>query len=151
MSAFFIKQAEKSDLKIILELQYLAYQSEALLCGNFNIPPLTQTLEELEKEFEESLILKTLDPHHTIIASIRAREDKETVFIGKLIVHPLHQGQGLGTQLLLEIEKRFPFKKYSLFTSSQSIRNIRLYEKLGYQIVKKIKTTDLLTFVYLEK
>lgn len=32
-------QANKADLKKILELQYLAFQSEAIVINNFSIPP----------------------------------------------------------------------------------------------------------------
>mgnify|MGYP002520345010 FL=1 len=42
-----IKKAEKKDLKEILALQYLAYQSEAKLFGSMDIPPLKQTIEEV--------------------------------------------------------------------------------------------------------
>ena len=48
-----ILRADKEDLKEILELQYLAYQSEAALFGGKKIPPLTETLEELEAEYEQ--------------------------------------------------------------------------------------------------
>jgi hypothetical protein len=43
-----ITKAEKSDLQQILDLQYLAYQSEARLLDDFTIPPLKQTLAEVE-------------------------------------------------------------------------------------------------------
>ena len=46
-------RADIQDLPKILELQYLAYQSEAALFGDPNIPPLTETLEELEDLFKE--------------------------------------------------------------------------------------------------
>ena len=42
-----IKKAQKEDLEEILKLQYLAYQSEAKLFGNMDIPPLKQTIEEV--------------------------------------------------------------------------------------------------------
>lgn len=42
-----IIRAVKEDLQEILDLQYLAYQSEAKLLNNYNIPPLNQALEEL--------------------------------------------------------------------------------------------------------
>jgi acetyltransferase family protein len=35
-----IKKAQKEDLEEILKLQYLAYQSEAKLFGDIDIPPL---------------------------------------------------------------------------------------------------------------
>ncbi len=37
-----ICHAEAEDLPAILELQYLAYRSEAELLGNWDIPPLKQ-------------------------------------------------------------------------------------------------------------
>ena len=44
MKSFSIIRAEAEDLESILQLQYLAYQSEALLLGDEDIPPLRQTL-----------------------------------------------------------------------------------------------------------
>ena len=46
-----IKKAQKEDLEEILKLQYLAYQSEARLFDNMDIPPLKQTIEEIYEEF----------------------------------------------------------------------------------------------------
>ncbi len=43
--------ADPEDLKTILELQYLAYQSEAKLLNTTSIPPLQETLNVLEVEF----------------------------------------------------------------------------------------------------
>ncbi len=42
-----ILKAQLEDLYSILQLQYVAYQSAALLYNNFTIHPLTQTLDEL--------------------------------------------------------------------------------------------------------
>ena len=53
-----ISRATKEDLPAILALQYLAYQSEAILLQNFSIPPLKQTLADLEAEFERGVVLK---------------------------------------------------------------------------------------------
>lgn len=39
-----IVKADREDLDEILRLQYLAYQSEAALLGNMDIPPLKQTI-----------------------------------------------------------------------------------------------------------
>ena len=56
-----IKKAQKEDLEKILGLQYLAYQSEAKLFGNMDIPPLKQTIEEVYDEFQKGTILKAVD------------------------------------------------------------------------------------------
>lgn len=100
-----IKKAQKEDLEEILKLQYLAYQSEAKLFGNMDIPPLKQTIEEVYDEFQKGAILKAVGDGGVIIGSVRAFCDSGTVYIGKLMLHPSKQGQGIGTQLLLEMEK----------------------------------------------
>lgn len=146
-----IIKAEHSDLREILQLQYLAYQSEADLFGSRDIPPLKQTLDEIVEEFDRGLILKMVDDKNTIIGSVRAQERDGTVYIGKLMVHPDHRNKGCGTRLLTEIEKCFPDKRYELFTSTRSLDNIRLYQKLGYSIFARKAVNDELEFVYMEK
>ena len=146
-----IKKAQKEDLEKILELQYLAYQSEAKLFGNMDIPPLKQTIEELYNEFQKGTILKALDDIGVIIGSVRAYQENGTVYIGKLMVHPKMQRKGIGTKLLLEIEREYPNQRYELFTSTKSISNIRLYERLGYKIFKEEAVSQELQFVYLQK
>lgn len=147
-----IIKAEKNDLQKILDLQYLAYQSEAKLFSNPNIPPLKQTLAEVESEYEKGVVLKAVDENN-IIGSVRAYydNDTDTVYIGKLMVLPEKQGQGIGTQLLVAIENEYPQQRYELFTSSKSKKNIELYEKSGYKIFREKQISDELKFVYMEK
>lgn len=146
-----ICKATKEDLPQILDLQYLAYQSEAEYLNNYNIPPLKQTLDELEEEFENKIILKAISDENKIIGSVRGNLQDNTVYIGKLMVHPDYRNIGLGSKLLLEIENYFPKSRYELFTSTQSAHNIRLYEEVGYVAFDQRKVDDKLTFVYLEK
>lgn len=146
-----IVSADQQDLQEILDLQYLAYQSEAKLLDNFFIPPLTQTLPEAQQEYEKGYFLKTVNEDSIIIGSVRAYSQNDTLYIGKLIVHPDFQGHGIGTKLLSEMERKYPHKRYELFTSSKSTRNIKLYERLGYSVFKKECISDELIFTYLCK
>lgn len=146
-----IEKAEREDLQDILDLQYLAYQSEARLFNNMDIPPLKQTLEDVFNEYKKGIILKALDEKGKIIGSVRGCLEDGTVYIGKLMVHPQDQGRGIGTKLLLSIEKEFPGYRYELFTSTKSKRNIKLYEKLGYKVFSEKNISEELRFVYLEK
>ena len=145
-----ILKAVQDDLQEILALQYLAYQSEAALFGNKDIPPLKETIKELTEEFNKGTILKLVEDGK-IIGSVRAYAKNRTAYIGKLMVHPDHRCKGYGTLLLNEIEKCFPDCRFELFTSTRSEDNIRLYKKLGYMIFDTKKITDELVFVYLEK
>ncbi len=146
-----IIQAKRDDLRDILDLQYLAYQSEAEIYNDYNIPPLKQTLDEVEREFDKGIILKATDESGNIIGSVRAFCENGSVYIGKLIVHPKRQRQGIGTALLSAIEAHYPNQRYELFTGSKSVKNIALYKRSGYKIFTVKKIDDGLEFVYLEK
>ena len=146
-----IVKAEYNDLTEILNLQYLAYQSEADLFGTRDIPPLKQTLDEVIEEYNQGIILKLIDENNLIIGSIRAKEKDGTVYIGKLMVHPDYRCKGYGSRMLNEIEAYFPETRYELFTSTRSVDNIRLYSKMGYKEFKQESLSDELIFIYMEK
>lgn len=150
MEHFEIKRVERDDLQEILDLQYLAYQSEADLFGTQDIPPLKQTIEEVVEEYNNGVVLK-IENENKIIGSVRVRCEGGTAYIGKLIVHPQYRRKGLGKSMLNEVEVIFPHCRYELFTSTLSLDNIRLYESVGYTEYKREKVNDKLTFVYLEK
>ena len=146
-----VEKATISDAEEILSLQKLAYQSEAEIYNDFNIPPLVQTLEEIKKDFGIQFLLKAV-MDEKIIASVRAHTKEGTCYIGRLIVHPDFQNQGIGTKLMYEIEKIFSTcQRFELFTGARSERNLYLYQKLGYKIFKTARITDQTTIVYLEK
>ena len=146
-----IVKAEYEDLGEILELQYLAYQSEAALFGTQDIPPLKQTLDEVIGEFKAGVILKLVLDDGTIIGSVRAREAGGSVAIGKLMVHPEYRHRGYGTELLHEIEACFPGKRFELFTSTRSEANLRMYQRNGYRVFDRKPVKGDLVFLYLEK
>ena len=50
-----ILKAQPEDLGVILALQYRAYRSEARLLNDDKIPPLMQTLGDVEKEYREAV------------------------------------------------------------------------------------------------
>lgn len=146
-----ITKAAYDDLAEILQLQYLAYLSEAVLHNNFSIPPLRQNLTEIQDEYRKGIFLKACDANGTIVGSVRGHSRDGTLFIGKLMVHPEHQGAGLGSSLLLAMENTQPKLRYELFTSKASVRNLRLYQRQGYREFMEKEIAPGLTFIYLYK
>lgn len=146
-----ITQADINDAEEILKLQKIAYQSEAKLYNDYTIPPLIQTLEEISEQFSNYTFLKAIQDGN-IIGSVRAYVENSTCYIGRLIVQPDAQGRGIGTELMYEIERVFSeCKRYELFTGDKSEKNIRFYERLGYQIFETERVSDKLTLVFMEK
>ncbi|MEU6949400.1 MULTISPECIES: GNAT family N-acetyltransferase [unclassified Streptomyces] len=152
-----ISAADAQDAEHILKLQYLCYQSEAELYGDYSIEPLTQTLDALRAELAQghALVARLGDE---IVASVRGRVDEAgTVRIAKLIVHPRMQRHGLGGRLLDAIEGHFAAdpaptaKRFQLFTGHRSERNLRLYRSKGYEQVAAREIGPRLTLVTLEK
>lgn len=146
-----IELASIEDSEEILELQKLAYISEAEIIDDFTIPPLHQTLEEIRSEFNQQVFLK-VDVENKIIGSVRCYLKEGTCHIGKLIVHPDFQNCGIGTNLLGAAENQFPdAKRYELFTGYKSAKNLHIYKKCGYQRFKGQVISDKLTLLFLEK
>jgi len=144
-------RATLADLPAILELQRWAFQSEAVLVGDPAIPPLTQTLEQLERELEQRIFLK-LEQSGNLVASVRGNRDESGwAHIGRLMVHPLSRGEGLGSSLMREMEHELsPCVGYRIFTSALGTSNIRLYEYLGYCISSR-ERVGALEMVFLTK
>jgi ribosomal protein S18 acetylase RimI-like enzyme len=146
-----ITRAFSEDMTTILELQKLAYQSEAQLYNDFSIPPLVQTLDELRNDFFRKLFLK-IQIEGKIVGSVRGYQAGDTCYIERLIVHPDYQGQGIGTVLMEQIELCFcQARRFELFTGHNSKRNIHLYERLGYSIFKSEEINKTLSFLFMEK
>lgn len=147
-----ISKAERADLKEIFALQKIAYLSEGKLHNNYNIQPLTQTFEEVEKEFSLGTFLKAVDEESgKIVGSVRGFPKDGTLKIGKLMVHPDFQNKGIGKQLLNGIEKVFPDMRYDLFTALKSNKNISIYTKNGYKQYKTEMMPDGVEIIFLEK
>jgi len=145
-----ISKAIRSDLPNILKLQYDAYQSEAQIYQEI-IPPLKQTLSELEEEHNKGIILKVSN-NDEIVGSVRALIQDRVCIIGKLIVKPEFQNQGIGKRLMKEIEENYSqVKRKELFTGHKSAKNIELYKRLGYEKYKEEEVNEKLKLIYMYK
>ncbi|MBI4962819.1 MAG: GNAT family N-acetyltransferase [Desulfomonile tiedjei] len=150
-NAALIFRATDGDAEAILALQHLAYRSEAELYDDFEMLPLTQTIEDLKESYGTHVFLKAVADGR-IAGSVRAEFQNGTCRIGRLIVHPDFQGNGIGTQLMERIEAFFGTAgRYELFTGHRSFRNLRLYQRLGYREFSRQAVSDKVTLVFMEK
>lgn len=145
-----IAPATESDLEVILTLQKLAYRSEAERYNDFDLPPLHQTLAEIQADFARMTFFKATAGER-IVGSVRGYVKDGTCYIGRLIVHPDVQGQGIGTLLMQTLEQHFSTaRRLELFTGHKSEPALHLYHKLGYREFKR-QDMPTHTIVFLEK
>ncbi|MFC4007487.1 GNAT family N-acetyltransferase [Nonomuraea purpurea] len=146
-----IERAVAADAGEILTLQRAAYLSEAQLYGDPYIPPLVESLEQIRKVIETAVVLKTLDGGR-IVGAVRGQLSGTTCLVGRLVVVPDKQGQGLGTALLRALHEAVPeATAFDLFTGHLSGPNLTLYRRLGYRETSRERMDDHLTLVHLRR
>ncbi len=146
-----IETADIDDAEEILQLQRQAFQSQAEFYNDHKIPPLIETLDELKILFKNHTFLKATI-NGKILGSVRASLNNGTCHIGRLVVDPKFQNQGIGAKLLAEIERKCAdCRRFELFTGAKSTKNIHLYEKAGYKAFKTMVVSDKLSLICLEK
>ncbi|MFI5620100.1 GNAT family N-acetyltransferase [Streptomyces sp. NPDC051567] len=150
-----ISAAAAEDAEQIFKLQYLAFQREAELYGNYLIQPLTQSLDSLKGELAADTVL-VARLGHEVVGTVRGSVDEDgTGSIGKLCVHPRLQGHGLGARLLRAVEEALTghagTTRFRLHTGHKSESNLRLYRRAGYSQVGGRTASDGVRLVILEK
>lgn len=145
-----ILPVEPADVGEILTLQRAAYVTEAQRYADPFLPPLVESLEEAAKALTGGWPAFKAVLGHRIVGAVRCHLEDRTMHIGRLIVAPDQQGKGIGTALLAAIEAAGHglVDRYALFTGDRSTATIRLYERLGYTLVRHEETKGL---VHLEK
>ncbi|MBA4370515.1 MAG: GNAT family N-acetyltransferase [Coriobacteriaceae bacterium] len=150
-----IRTATASDLPGILVVQRNAFSRVARAFGLAadGLPPLTETLEDLERlAAEGTLFVVALAADGRITGSVRGTPRDDTVEVGRLVVEDGFEGLGLGTALMEALESAFPdAARFELFTGAEAERPLRLYARLGYRIYDRRQVAPGLELVWLEK
>ncbi|MFF8596177.1 GNAT family N-acetyltransferase [Streptomyces sp. NPDC015220] len=150
-----ISAATEQDAEQIFKLQYLCFQSEAALYGNYRIGPLVQSLDSVRQEVAGDCVF-VARLGEEVVGSVRGRVAEDgSAAIGKLCVHPRLQGHGIGARLLRAVETALADElgvtRFRLFTGHRSEGNLRLYRRVGYQTVGTSQGADGVPMIILEK
>ncbi|MCL6106540.1 MAG: GNAT family N-acetyltransferase [Actinobacteria bacterium] len=136
--------ATKKDLGAILRLQKTAFEAVAAEYGDWDMPPMTQTQDQIESDYRDGYVFFKATDGQKIVGSIRGVLGQDEVCkIAKLVVLPEYQKNGIGLTLIHEIEAYFSAcKEYQIFTGDKSTHVIRMYEQLGYKAFKNERHSD---------
>ena len=135
-----LRAAVPADAGEIFTLQLACWVQEMHDNPGVEIPALHETLDDLRAWLPDWTVL-VLHREGRLVGAARARREDDAWDIGRLMVVPDLQGQGLGKFLLTEIEQAAPddVTSYSLFTGAGSLRNQRMYKRAGYRLRGEIE------------
>ncbi|KJK34094.1 acetyltransferase [Streptomyces variegatus] len=150
-----ISAATEQDAEQIFRLQYLCFQPEAALYGNYRIDPLVQTLDSVREEVTRDCVF-VARLGEEVVGSVRGSVTEDgAAAIGKLCVHPRLQGHGIGARLLRAAETALAGQRgatrFRLHTGHRNEGNLRLYRKVGYETVGTSQGADGIPMIVLEK
>jgi tRNA (guanine37-N1)-methyltransferase len=131
-----ILPATAADAGELYTLQRACWLQELEANPGVVIPALAESLDD---------VVAGLEVHHTwtvrragrLVGSVRARLTNGGGWdLGRLMVAPDLQGQGLGRLLLEHAEAAAPAQAttYVLFTGARSTANLRMYKRAGYRL-----------------
>ncbi|TWV33556.1 GNAT family N-acetyltransferase [Streptomyces misionensis] len=150
-----ISVATEQDAEQIFRLQYLCFQSEAALYGNYRIDPLVETLDAVREEIASDCVF-VARLGDEVVGAVRGKVTEDgAAAIARLCVHPRLQGHGIGARLLRAAESALAGERgatlFRLETGHRSEGNLRLYRRVGYEAVGRAKGTDGVDLIILEK
>ncbi len=142
LEGLVITPAQPSDAGELLTVQRAAFLSEARLNGTLELPPLTETLDELTASIENETVLVARLRGRLVAAVRGAPEPEQRWYIGRLVVAPDLQRQGIGSLMMDWIEGIAPPETtaFRLIAGAGSIPTQGFYRRRGYVEVEP--TTD---------
>lgn len=146
-----ILPAVVADAPLILLIQQRAFAAEARLCGDWQIPPLTETVEMVREHIKTATVLAAWQGD-CLVGSIRGLASGETCLVRALSIDPDLQGKGIGSQLLAAIEQAHPrVARFELLTNDIMESNVRFYQRHGYKLMGKRIHSEKITLAFMTK
>ncbi|MEU6265784.1 GNAT family N-acetyltransferase [Saccharopolyspora shandongensis] len=124
------------DLAELVVLQRCCWVSEAIGNNTLDVPALHETHDQV-LAWAQSWTTLVVRRGGRLVAAVRGRMEGEQDWqVGRLMVAPDLAGNGIGSALLALIEAQAPtsVRRFVLFTGGTSQRNIRTYQRAGYQL-----------------
>ncbi|MGO2519732.1 MAG: GNAT family N-acetyltransferase [Microbacterium sp.] len=145
-----LSRISPDDAGEVLTVQRAAFVSEALIYGTADMPPLTQTLEQVRAELAEAdgWVARI---ENRLVGAIRVRQTDDLLLVGRIAIAPDVQGSGIGRALLEAAEADSSAPEAELFTGSLSEANVHLYESCGYRITDRVDQGDGTSQLFMRK
>ena len=146
-----ILRAEPEDADAMLAIQKRSFEAEARAVQDWDIPPMTETLESVLEHIESACVLKAVDEGR-VVGSIRGNFRGTVCSIHRLSVDQAYRGNGLGSALLRAIEQAHPEASgFELTTNAAMEANVRFYLRHGYRVEAHVRYAETIMLVQMAK
>lgn len=132
----------------ILKVQIPSYRIEADIIGYYDIPPLKDTVEHIQK-CQETFYGYIIEEELCGVISFKV--NKGVVDIHRLIVHPNHFRKGIAQHLLDHILGSKDYVAMKVSTGSKNTPAVQFYYKNGFQKIEEIVVDESLSISCFEK
>jgi ribosomal protein S18 acetylase RimI-like enzyme len=135
----------------ILAIQKRAFEREARLCDDWEIPPMTETLEAVLEHIVSATVLTAwIGPQ--LVGAARGILSGGVCTIRGVCVEPGYQGRRIGKMLLAALEQAHPTaSRFELMTNAAMTGNVLFYERLGYRITGTEPYSDRIVLACMSK
>lgn len=125
----------------VLTVQRAAYLIEAKRYAMWELPPLVETVEEIEHHISSGMPAVGAWLGHRLVGSVRGKVDGERMEVARLSVAPDMGGRGIGRKLLEAMTALTPdsVEVVWLFTGGESANSLALYESAGFVRVSELQ------------
>lgn len=135
--------------KQLLHVQIASYKVEADIIDFYEIPPLKDTIDTLQRCGET---FYGFYADQELCGAISIKVKKSEMYILRLIVHPNHFKKGIASMLLDFVESNVNgVKTIVVTTGSKNIPAVNFYEKSGFLKVGEIKVEERLSLAVFKK
>lgn len=150
-SALSILPAAPEDARVIHEIQMRAFAEEGRLSGDLRIPPLAETVADIEGHIRDHTVLVARYGER-IVGSARGLVEGAACTLRGVSVEPDCHGRGIGGALLRAIEQAHPeVERFDLTTNTLVPGNVAFYERRGYAVTELTAYTDRIVLARMSK
>jgi ribosomal protein S18 acetylase RimI-like enzyme len=163
-TSYIVRPARADEIDAAVAVQHRAFTRVALMLG-FEpqaLPPVSETADQVRGllSARDAVLLVAVAPgtrldegDEVVVGTVRGvAGDSGTVEVGRLAVDDGWEHRGIGRRLMVMLEDAFPrATRFELFTGSDALGPLRLYDSLGYTVMRNEDVVTNVPLVWLEK
>jgi predicted N-acetyltransferase YhbS len=146
-----VRPAKIEDATAMRQLQQIAFAEEARRSGTRDIPPLQEEVSSIVQHVKDHVAIVAVEEDR-IVGSVRGVKADFGYIIRALVVHPTHQGKGIGSLLLRSVELSLAKPtRVDLTTNTLMEGNVPFYEKHGYRVDERTEPIPGIVLAHMSK